>query len=153
MTHPIPLALLLAAALAPYWFAPAVREARALYACDAACVDQIRGCEMTGVEEIAAERQRQIEVEGWTAKHDDCQAGGDIARAAAAYALSSTEYPKMRGHKPPAFWPWAAEWWKPTTRRRDLIKAGALIAAEIDRLDRLDRIDAPRVEIRSEDAK
>jgi len=33
-------------------------------------------------------------------------------------------------------WPWGKEWWKPSDRRRDLVKAGALIAAEIDRLDR-----------------
>jgi hypothetical protein len=30
----------------------------------------------------------------------------------------------------------ADEWWKPTNRRRDLVKAGALILAEIERLDR-----------------
>jgi hypothetical protein len=39
MTRPLPLVLLLAAALAPCWLAPAAREARALYACDAACVE------------------------------------------------------------------------------------------------------------------
>jgi hypothetical protein len=39
MIRPLPLALTLAAALAPYWPAAAAREARALYACDAACVE------------------------------------------------------------------------------------------------------------------
>ncbi|MEB3421767.1 hypothetical protein VK682_24660 [Salipiger manganoxidans] len=33
-------------------------------------------------------------------------------------------------------WPWDRKWWKPTTPRRDLVKAGALIVAEIERLDR-----------------
>jgi hypothetical protein len=36
----------------------------------------------------------------------------------------------------PLFWPWEASWFKPSTARRDLIKAGALILAEIERLDR-----------------
>jgi hypothetical protein len=36
----------------------------------------------------------------------------------------------------PARWPWSQDWWKPTNPRRDLVKAGALIAAEIERLDR-----------------
>lgn len=34
-------------------------------------------------------------------------------------------------------WPWDEHWWKSTTRRRDLVKAGALVAAEIERIDRL----------------
>jgi hypothetical protein len=38
------------------------------------------------------------------------------------------------------YWPWDREWWKPTpnNRIRELAKAGALIAAEIDRLQRLE---------------
>lgn len=35
-------------------------------------------------------------------------------------------------------WPWSREWWKPKNPRRDLVKAGALIVAEIERLDRLE---------------
>lgn len=34
-------------------------------------------------------------------------------------------------------WPWADEWWKPKDRRADLVRAGALILAEIDRIDRI----------------
>lgn len=37
---------------------------------------------------------------------------------------------------PPRNWPWHRVWWKPSTRRRNLVKAGALILAEIERLDR-----------------
>lgn len=91
-----------------------------------------------GIAAIAAERQRQIDAEGWTPEHDDTHASGEMALAAACYALNTTDDgdgPEIRlvGAE---FWPWADEWWKPTDRRRDLVKAGALIAAEIDRLDR-----------------
>ncbi|MGA4817142.1 hypothetical protein ACPA9J_29995 [Pseudomonas aeruginosa] len=33
-------------------------------------------------------------------------------------------------------WPWDEQWWKPTTVRRDMVKACALALAEIERLDR-----------------
>jgi len=36
----------------------------------------------------------------------------------------------------PDVWPWGGFTWKPTTPRRDLVKAAALILAEIERLDR-----------------
>lgn len=39
---------------------------------------------MSVIDEIAAERQRQVEVEGWTAEHDDKHADGSLAQAAAA---------------------------------------------------------------------
>lgn len=84
--------------------------------------------------DVLAERRRQVEAEGWTPEHDDLHRLGEIAWAAAAYAEhSSREYPSVR---PPAVWPWRREWWKPSTKRRDLVKAGALILAEIERLDR-----------------
>lgn len=80
----------------------------------------------TGAELIAAERQRQIDAEGWSQKHDDDHDQGEMADAAACYALGS-----------PDFWPWEWKWWKQSgDRKRDLVKAGALIAAEIDRLQR-----------------
>lgn len=84
-----------------------------------------------------AERRRQIEAEGWTAEHDDAHEHGEMARAAASYALiaGSRDRSLWRGDIP-NFWPWEARWWKPTTRRRDLVKAAALILAEIERLDR-----------------
>jgi hypothetical protein len=91
---------------------------------------------VSALEDIAAERLRQIEVEGWTPEHDDDYVDGQMARAAASYALGSTWAPQMRSATPTP-WPWDVCWWKPTTPRRDLIKAGALIVAEIERLDRL----------------
>ena len=88
----------------------------------------------TAIEDIAAERQRQMEVEGWTRDHDDSHVGGEMAIAAACYASDKRVYNTAS----PANWPWSESWWKPTNRRRDLVKAGALIVAEIERLDRME---------------
>lgn len=88
---------------------------------------------MTGVELITRERQRQIEVEGWSYQHDDQHTQCQLAQAAACYA-----WPPMRPPFVKKAWPWDRVYWKPTpeNRIRELIKAGALIAAEIDRLQR-----------------
>lgn len=92
----------------------------------------------TGVELIAKERQRQIEKEGWSADHDDTHAGGELAHAGAAYARAAAM--QANGHAPRIphdLWPWGSEWWKASEDPvRNLVKAGALIAAEIDRLRR-----------------
>jgi hypothetical protein len=95
----------------------------------------------TGVDLIAAERLRQVEAEGWTAEHDDEHTTGELATAAACYALPSV-HRRFDGGMP-AFWPFEMGAWKPSPddRIRELVKAGALIAAEIDRLQ-LDRLDA-----------
>lgn len=85
--------------------------------------------------EVLAERRRQIEKEGWTPEHDDEHAGGSMAAAAGCYALYADAYPNTG--QPPASWPWVAECWNPKDRRRNLVRAGALILAEIERLDRL----------------
>lgn len=91
--------------------------------------------------DVLLERRRQLDVKDWTPEHDDAHPSGEIAAFAALYAL------------PPAAREWPASetgygntWgaalcpvsWEPKfgTRRRDLIKAGALILAEIERLDR-----------------
>lgn len=106
-----------------------------------------RGLEAEGaVAEIAAERRRQIEAESWSPDHDDRHTRGELARAASCYAVvggmgDSTRDHYRPGHPPRSCatgqgWPWDAEWWKPKDRRRDLIRAGALIVAEIERLDR-----------------
>lgn len=96
---------------------------------------------MNGVELIAAERKRQIEKEGWTTEHDDGHDGGELANAAACYAAtpSARKVTSMSGAKIVLdfFWPFSRDWWKPTRNRvHELAKAGALIAAEIDRLQR-----------------
>lgn len=85
--------------------------------------------------DVLTERQRQLTDEGWTPEHDDQHNDGEIAGAAATYALSAADYiASVPFHRT---WPWQNHWWKPTTPRRDLVKAGALILAEIERLDRL----------------
>lgn len=87
--------------------------------------------------DVLAERERQISAEGWTPEDDDAYQNEDLAKAAACYAMptQATGFVAKR-EMPPAAWPWAAKWWKPTNRRRDLVKAAALILAEIERLDR-----------------
>lgn len=99
----------------------------------------------TGIELIAEERQRQIDVEGWTPEHDDTEVGhqkGELATAAACYTLISSEDAKGLVEIDDIFinrlWPWQPVWWKPTSDIRNLVKAGALIAAEIDRLQRVE---------------
>ena len=89
--------------------------------------------EKTGVELIAAERERQVEVEGWTSGHDKAHRRGQLSDAAACYALAG----KRKDGDPVRYWPWDMHYWKPTPkdRVRELVKAGALIAAEIDRLN------------------
>ncbi|HHQ3854055.1 TPA: hypothetical protein ACSPXK_005798 [Pseudomonas aeruginosa] len=90
--------------------------------------------------EVQAERKRQVEVEGWTPLHDDEHADGQMAQAAGCYALHAggigTDWPDGLQNGSALFWPWDKDWWKPTTPRRDLVKACALALAEIERLDR-----------------
>lgn len=107
----------------------------------------------TGAELIAAERRRQIEKEGWTPEHDDQHNDGELALAAALYATPERLYFKVEHSTGVSFgdpWPWAQHWDKRARtkegklksyastpiddRVRQLEKAGALIAAEIDRL-------------------
>lgn len=92
-------------------------------------------------QDILAERQRQIDQEGWTPAHDDAHRHGEMARAANCYSWIAAQSEGIRTAfrlSTPPTWPadWSPEWWKPTDRRRDLVKAGALILAEIERLDR-----------------
>lgn len=78
---------------------------------------------------IAAERRSQIVEKGYTPEHDDRHGAGEFARAAEAYLRGDSFSGRTS-------WPWNPESFKPSTRVRDLVKAGALIAAEIDRLQR-----------------
>jgi len=93
--------------------------------------DVVEG-KVAAISDVIAERERQQTVEGWTPKHDDTHNRGELSRAAICYADPLNE---MRA-SPPAKWPWDATWWKPKDRRADLVRAGALILAEIERLDR-----------------
>lgn len=104
--------------------------------------------------DVLTERRRQIEDEGWTPEHDDKHSDGSMALAAACYAMFASVSDRQRavtdlpasltvaGKAIPGWaawleiWPWARSWWKPKHRRADLVRAGALILAEIERLDR-----------------
>jgi len=91
----------------------------------------------SGVALIAAERHRQIEDDGYDAAHDRGR-GGELAVAAACYAMAEKRRAtnSLAEFAPPFLWPWKPRYWKPTPddRVRELIKAGALIAAAIDAL-------------------
>ena len=93
--------------------------------------------------DVLAERQRQIEVEGWTPEHDDAHSLGQMAGAALCYlAEDIPHWARQQAHG--CYWPWDAEWWNPGDHRRNLVKAGALILAEIERLDRATRRNPPQ---------
>lgn len=95
----------------------------------------------TGAELIAAERRRQVEVEGWTAEHDAAHRECQLLDAAICYAgmagsllMDQDKGKEAKGGLLEA-WPWNEQWWKPSDDPvRNLVKAGALIAAEIDRI-------------------
>jgi hypothetical protein len=84
--------------------------------------------------DVTAERRRQVEREGWTPEHDDEHDKGELALAAGCYASGAAGWTSA-GH-----WPWmdrgAREGWKPGPPRRMLVKAAALLLAEIERVDR-----------------
>ena len=82
--------------------------------------------------DVLTERARQQSEEGWTQAHDDQHLGGEMAKAAACYAM----YFDFRLGVCPPDWPWAQSWWKQKNPRRDLVRAAALILAEIERIDR-----------------
>lgn len=107
--------------------------------------------------DVLAERQRQVLVEGFTAQHDDSHGAGEIALAAACYAAHSAcwqarQYTLREGGGGGALrhrllsaqefvgrmWPWSQASWRPADDRRNLVRAAALLLAEIERLDRRD---------------
>lgn len=99
---------------------------------------------MSGVELIAAERERQVSAEGWTPEHDDTHTHGEMLRAGMSYAEAARRQvlggSENHVKRLPDVWPldWDdTKFWKPSPDPiRNLVKAGALIAAEIDRLQR-----------------
>jgi hypothetical protein len=100
---------------------------------------------VNGSQLIAAKRARQVGEEGWTAEHDAEHNQGEMVMAAMAYISDLWDQAGRWASPdpvvwdgPPDQWPraWHESWWKPTPGDpiRQLVKAGALIAAEIDRL-------------------
>lgn len=83
----------------------------------------------------AAERRRQVLQEHFSLAHDDKHVGEELALAAAYYAVPPIHRFDVSAER---FWPWDHEWRKPTPkdRRRELVKAVALLVAEDQRLRR-----------------
>lgn len=117
---------------------------------------------MSGIERIAAERKRQIKKLGYNASHDadDDHEHGELALVACLYATPHLLYVQHRTTQGSFMFndPWPSTWDNEYDKRerddetdavkdpkytahdrriRNLEKAGALIAAEIDRLVRL----------------
>ena len=95
----------------------------------------------TAIELIADERARQINIEEFSNTSDDYQTKGQLAVAAACYATPPyNRHSVLLGFSSvfEELWPFKMDWWKPTRedRIRELVKAGALIVAEIERLQR-----------------
>lgn len=90
--------------------------------------------------DVMMERRRQVDEEGFSHKHDDAHEPGDLAAAGSAYALATADvlyglFGYRSSQSPPRMWP--TRWkWKPSTPRTMLVKAVALLLAQIERLDR-----------------
>jgi hypothetical protein len=99
-----------------------------------------------GADLIKAERLRQIREEGWSTEHDATHTKGELAMAASCYANHAALQAIMpnpadfidykNADNLPHMWPWEADWWKPSVDPiKNLRKAGALVAAEMDRVN------------------
>ena len=91
--------------------------------------------------DVMNERDRQWNEEGFTGEHDDAaNADGQLVQAAEAY-LAHNNIPENERARVVSwsFWPWDPAWWKPKDRRKDLVRAAALIVAEIERMDRIEK--------------
>jgi hypothetical protein len=104
-------------------------------------LDQLRPLNQSAFD-VISERQRQVDTMGYDFEHDDAHPCGEIAAYAAFYAMppAAREWPATETGYGATFGEAIipADWTMPQTgdRRRELVKAGALILAEIDRLDR-----------------
>lgn len=91
------------------------------------------GHDLRVLNEIKTEREKQ-RGKGFDSSHDDRYTDNELPQAAIAYALNAA---LPQAHVDcPFFWPWAVQCFKPEGRRADMIKAAALLVAEIERMDR-----------------
>jgi len=100
--------------------------------------NKVGAASMDGAALISAERNRQKDVEGYDPAHDDQHQTNELLQAAAVYMAEAAAYPIGCED---AIWPWDDASFKHQAgfEVRSLVKAGALIAAEIDRLQRLEK--------------
>lgn len=80
---------------------------------------------------IAEERRRQITEEGYDSEHDRKETCLMLTKAAVAYAIADMP---GKGKTVFKYWPWMGDMLKLKDHKRNLVRAGALIAAAIDRL-------------------
>lgn len=86
------------------------------------------------IELLAKERQRQITEKGFTPEKDDTYYEQELQTAAGAFLRANDYY---QGDGAIELWPWEENTFKPSEDPiRNLVKAGALIVAEIERLQR-----------------
>lgn len=89
--------------------------------------------EVYGLFDVIAERRRQVAKEGYDEQHDDAHQLGELAQASAAYSLLAAGVPLLDALK---HWPWDLASFKDHGPRKNLIIAGALNLAELERRDR-----------------
>lgn len=86
--------------------------------------------------DVLKERCRQVEGEGFQPEQDDAYTDYQLPRAAICYAIKAAGLPD---HRATLYWPFPPVAFKPADRRGSLVKAAALLLAEIERLDRAER--------------
>lgn len=98
--------------------------------------------------DVLLERRRQVDAKGYSQAADDRYRSGELAGAAAAYAIAAqlgeqvkashglVPDERYRTMSPMACWKWPRDAWKPKNPRAYLVRAAALIIAEIERIDR-----------------
>ena len=85
----------------------------------------------SGAEEIFQERARQLAKFRDQNVKDDTLENGELIEAAICYLR-----PDAVKFNPPARWPLGPSGWNPRSKRENLVRAGAFIAAELDRMER-----------------
>lgn len=96
---------------------------------------------LRGINDVSEERLRQITEEGYGAISDDTLGNGVLGAAGACYAIHAAwtleeGSPGKSLSGVPIWWPFGPETWKPEDPRRNLVKAAALLIAQIDKYDR-----------------
>ena len=105
------------------------------------------------IADILDERVRQIMMERHDIAKDDRYVDGELSLAAACYVTESYRNGHISDLKNALLtgfsgqiWPWSGRWWNPGDRRRNLVRATALIVADIERLDRASTSDATQAQ-------
>lgn len=97
-------------------------------------------CDLSkAMSDVIAERDRQVNVEGWSAEHDDHHVRGKLVAAAVCYVLSQCGRLTMGMLVDVVnrIWPFEVKWLaKGHDKRRSLVIAASLLVAEIERVDR-----------------